>query len=282
MPLRNEAARASAQNAAPAATPMEVAHIHPTAVVDPGASIASGCRIGPYCVIGSEVELGEHCEIVSHAVIHGPTRIGAHNRIFPFASIGLEPQDLKFKGEPTRLEIGNRNSIREFVTIHRGTPGGGGITRIGNECLIMAYAHIAHDCQVGSQVIMANAATLAGHVIVEDYATIGAFSAVHQFASVGPHAYIGGGTIVTRDVLPFSKTSAERDARAYGMNTIGLERRGFSKERLEKIRHAYRVLLNSKLNTSQALEKLREEKDLGEDVELLIRFIERSERGVIK
>jgi UDP-N-acetylglucosamine acyltransferase len=258
------------------------ANIHESAIIDAGARVPASCRIGPYCVIGPEVELGENCELISHVVLHGPTRMGSHNRIFPFASVGLEPQDLKFKGEKTRLEIGDHNVIREFATLHRGTPGGGGITRIASHCLIMAYAHIAHDCQVGSYVIMANAATLAGHVTIEDYATVGAFSAVHQFTRVGAHAYIGGGTINTRDVLPFSKTSAGRDARAYGMNTIGLERRGFSKERLAKIHHAYRVLLSSKLNTSQALEKLKAEGEQGEDVAQLIRFIESSERGVIK
>lgn len=255
--------------------------IHPTAILDPTARIPSSCTIGPYCVVGPEVEIGEHCELISHVAMGGPMRMGSHNRIFPFASIGLEPQDLKFKGEPTRLEIGDHNLIREFVTLHRGTPGGG-VTRIGSHVLIMAYAHVAHDCIVGDHCILANAATLAGHVTVEEWAVVGALSPVHQYVRVGTHSYIGGGTIITRDVLPFSKTSDAREARAYGLNSTGLERRGFTKERIQKLHHAYKVLLASKLNTSQALERLKSEGDLGEDVALLLRFIEASERGIIK
>ena len=256
--------------------------IHSTAIVDPKSEVHPSCKIGPYCVIGAEVELGEGCHLVSHVAIEGPTRIGADNGFFPFTSIGMAPQDITYAGEPTRLEIGDHNEIREFVTINRGTMKGGGCTRIGDYNLIMAYAHIAHDCQVRSHIIMANAATLGGHVTVEDWATVGAFSAVHQFGRVGPHAYIGGGTIVTRDVLPFSKTVAVRGTHAYGVNAVGLERRGFTAERIKKLHHAYRVLLASKLNTTQALEKLKAEADRGEDVDLLIQFIESSERGVIK
>lgn len=256
--------------------------IHPTAILDAAARIPSSCRIGPYCVIGADVEMGEHCELVSHVVLGGPLRLGSHNRIFPFASVGLEPQDLKFQGEKTRLEMGDHNIIREFATLHRGTPGGGGITRIGSHTLIMAYAHVAHDCVIGDHCILANAATLAGHVTVEEWAVVGALCAVHQHARVGTHAYIGGGTIITRDVLPFSKTSDAREARAYGLNSTGLERRGFTPERIQKLHHAYKILLASKLNTSQALEKLKAEGDQGEDVALLLRFLETSQRGVIK
>ena len=256
--------------------------IHPTAIVDPKSKIHPTCKIGPYCVIGPEVELGEDCHLVSHVAIEGPTRIGAENRFFPFTSIGLAPQDITYAGEPTRLEIGDKNVIREFATINRGTVKGGGCTRVGDHNLIMAYTHIAHDCQIGSHIIMANAATLGGHVTVGDWATVGALCPVHHFVRIGAHAFIGGGTTITRDVLPFSKTSAERGTHAYGLNAVGLERRGFTKERIEKIHHAYRVLLASKLNTSQAMEKLKVEGDLGEDVEMLIRFIESSERGVIK
>ena len=256
--------------------------IHATAVVDPDAKIPGSCRIGPYCVVGPEVEMGEHCELMSHVVLHGPSRMGSHNKIFPFASLGLAPQDLKFKDEKTVLEIGDHNVIREFVTLHRGTPGGGGVTHIGSHTLIMAYAHIAHDCWIGDHVIMANAATLAGHVTVEDWAVVGALCPVHQFVRIGAHAYVGGGTTITKDVLPFSKTVASRDTHAYGLNAVGLERRGFSRERIRKIHHAYKILLASKLNTSQALEKLKAEQDAGEDIALLIRFIEASERGVIK
>ena len=256
--------------------------IHPTAIVDPKAQVPNSCKIGPFCVVGAEVSLGEGCELLSHVVLSGPLQMGSNNRVFPFTTIGLEPQDLKFKGEITRVEIGNNNLIRECVTIHRGTPGGGGITRIGSNCLLMAYVHIAHDCAVGDHVIMANAATLAGHVTVEDYVTVGAFSPVHQFVRVGAYSYVGGGTVITRDVLPFSRTSAEREAKAYGVNTIGLERKGFSKERIASIRRAFRVLLNSKLNTTQAMDQLNTEGSLGEDVARLIRFIEESTRGVIK
>jgi len=226
--------------------------------------------------------MGEGCRLASHVAIEGPTKIGADNHFFPFTSIGLAPQDITYAGEPTRLEIGDHNVIREFVTINRGTVKGGGCTRVGDHNLIMAYTHIAHDCQIGSHVIMANAATLGGHVTVGDWATVGALCPVHHFVRIGTHAFIGGGTTVTRDVLPFSKTSAERGTRAYGLNAEELERRGFTKERIRKIHHAYRLLLGSKLNTSQALEKLRAEEDRGDDIDMLIRFIEESERGVIK
>jgi len=256
--------------------------IHPSAIVDPNAQIPTSCKIGPFCVVGREVVLGESCELLSHVVLSGPLQMGRNNRVFPFTTIGLEPQDLKFKGEVTRVEIGDNNVIRECVTIHRGTPGGGGVTRIGSNCLLMAYVHIAHDCMVGNNVIMANSATLAGHVTIEDYATVGAFSPVHQFVRVGAHSYVGGGTVITRDVLPFSRVSAEREARVYGINSIGLQRKGFSKERIQSIQRAFRVLINSKLNTTQAVEKLRSDGDLGEDVELLVHFIEGSKRGVIK
>jgi UDP-N-acetylglucosamine acyltransferase len=256
--------------------------VHPTAIIDPRARIPPSCDIGPYCVIGADAELGESCRLISHVTIEGPTKIGSENVFFPFCSIGLAPQDISYAGEPTRLEIGNHNHIREFVTINRGTVKGGGVTRLGSHALIMAYSHIAHDCLVGDHVIMANAATLGGHVIVEDWATVGAMSPVHHFVRVGAHAFIGGGTTVTRDVLPFSKTAAERGTHAYGVNSVGLERRGFSKQRIRKIHHAYKLLLASGLNTSQALEELKSEPDRGEDVDLLIRFIEESKRGVIK
>lgn len=257
-------------------------NIHPTAVIDAAAIIPSSCKIGPYCVVGPDVEMGENCELISHVVLQGPTTLGDDNRIFPFASVGIGPQDLSYKDEPTRLEIGDRNQIREYVTIHRGTVKGGALTRIGSDCLIMAYAHIAHDCAIGDNVIMANAATLAGHVTVEDYAVVGALCPVHQFVRIGTHSYVGGGTTITQDVLPFSKTVASRDVSAYGANSIGLRRRGFSDERIRKIHHAFKVLLASKMNTSQALARLKSEGAQGEDVEMLIRWIEASERGVIK
>ncbi len=255
---------------------------HPTAIIDPGAKVPDSCRLGPYCVIGDGVELGEECELISHVSVGGLTRMGHHNRIFPFAAIGMDPQDVSYAGERTRLEIGDHNVIRECVTLNRGTSKGGGVTRIGSHVLIMAYSHVGHDCQIGDHAMLVNNATLAGHVTVEEWAVVGAMSPVHQFTRVGAHSYVGGGTIVTQDVLPFSKTSESRENQCYGLNSIGLQRRGFSEERISKLEHAYRILLRSKLNTSQALEKLKAEGDLGEDVELLIRFIETSERGVIK
>ncbi len=256
--------------------------VHPTAIIDPSSKLHPSCKIGPYCVIGPEVELGAECHLMSHEAVEGPAKIGVNNRFFPFCSIGMAPQDLTYAGEPTRLEIGGHNEIREFVTISRGTVKGGGLTRVGSHILIMAYTHIAHDCVIGDHVILANAATLGGHVTVGEWAQVGALCPVHHFVRIGAHSFIGGGTTITRDVLPFSKTSAARDARAYGLNAIGLERRGFSKQRIHKIHHAYKVLLASKLNTTQALEKLKSEPDRGEDVEMLMTFIEQSERGVIK
>ncbi|HEX3321769.1 MAG TPA: acyl-ACP--UDP-N-acetylglucosamine O-acyltransferase [Terriglobales bacterium] len=256
--------------------------IHPSAVIDPKAKIHASSEIGPYCVVGADVEIGADCRLLSHVVVEGPTTIGARNRIFPFSSLGLAPQDLSYKSEPTRLEIGDDNEIREFVTINRGTVKGAGLTKVGSHILVMAYCHIAHDCQIGDHVLMANAATLGGHVTVEEWASVGALCPIHHFVRIGTHSIVGGGTTITQDVLPFSKTSASRDTRAYGLNTVGLERRGFSKERIRKLHHAYRVLLASKLNTSQALEKLKSEPDRGEDVDRLIQFVESSERGVIK
>ena len=257
-------------------------NIHPTAIVDPSAKVPSSCRIGPYCIVGADVEMGENCELLSHVVLDGPTKLGTNNKIYPFAAIGTDPQDVTFAGEVTRLEIGDHNVIREYVTINRGTAKGGGVTRIGSHVLIMAYAHIGHDCFVGDHAMLINLATLAGHVTVEEWAVIGAFSPVHQFVRVGAHSYIGGGSIITQDVLPYSITSAERDNRAYMLNKVGLQRRGFSPERIAKLHHAFKVLLASKLNTSQALEKLRSEGEQGEDVESLLRFIESSQRGIIK
>jgi UDP-N-acetylglucosamine acyltransferase len=233
-------------------------------------------------VLGAEVELGESCELMSHVVIHGPAKIGDSNRFFPFCAIGIEPQDLTYKGEKTRVEIGDHNVVREYVTINRGTAKGGGATRIGNHTLLMAYSHIGHDSVIGDRAMLVNGATLAGHVTVEEWAVVGALCPVHQFVRIGAHSYIGGGTVITKDVLPFSKCVTPRHTQAYGLNAVGLERRGFTQERIRKIHHAFRVLLNSKLNTTQALEKLKSEGDQGEDVAMLLEFIETAERGVIK
>ena len=237
----------------------ELAEIHPSAIVHPRAKIGAGTVIGPYVTIGEHVRIGRHCRIGASCVIDGVTEIGDNNEIFPMASIGLVPQDLKFGGEPTRVVIGDRNVIREFVTIHRGTAGGGGVTSIGNHNLLMAYTHIAHDCPIGHDTIFGNGATLAGHVLVEDYANIGAFSGVHQFCRVGKYAFIGGYSVVTKDALPFVKTVGNR-ARIYGINTIGLIRRGFSQDTIAKLRRAYRILLHA--NTSRALPQIERDPTL--------------------
>jgi UDP-N-acetylglucosamine acyltransferase len=254
--------------------------IHPSAVVSSGAVVPDSCTVGPFSTIGPDVVLGEGCNLISHVVLDGHTSIGARNVFHPFCSVGVPPQDLKYAGEPTETEIGDDNTIRESVTISRGTVKGGGITRVGSKNLLMAYVHIGHDSQVGSNCILANAATLAGHVTIEDHASVGAFCPVHQFCTVGKYSFIGGGTIVTQDVLPFSLTSARRENKAFGINKIGLERRGFSAERLKTLQKAFRYLIAAKMNTSQALEKIRELD--GEDAGLLADFIERSNRGVIK
>lgn len=254
--------------------------IHPSAVIAPGAVVPESCAVGPFCTIGPEVVLSEECRLISHVVLDGRTRIGARNVFYPFCSVGVAPQDLKYKGEPTETVVGDDNTIRESVTISRGTVGGGGVTRIGSNCLLMTCVHIGHDSLVGSHCILANAATLAGHVVIEDHVTLGAFCPVHQHCVIGAYAFIGGGTIVTQDVLPFSLTSARRENKAFGINKIGLERRGFSAERLALLQKAYRLLLSGKLNTTQALERMRSL--AGDDVALLVRFIEGSQRGVIK
>lgn len=256
--------------------------VHETAVVADGATIGPGVKIGPYAVIGAEVILGARTVVEGHAVIDGDTRIGEGNHVFPFASIGLAPQDLKFGGEKTCVRIGDRNVFREGVTVHRGTLGGGGLTEIGSDNLFMAQAHIAHDCHVGSHTIFANAATLAGHVEVADYASVGAFSAVHQFCRVGPYAFLGGFTVATMDVLPYSKTVGNR-ACLFGPNTLGLKRRGFSTEALAAIRRAYRILMQSGQPATEALRQIEGEEGVGDqkEVRVLVDFIRTAKRGVV-
>lgn len=256
--------------------------IHPTAIVDTTAKVPASCTVGPYCIVGAGVELGENCKLLSHVVLGGPATFGSDNQFFPFAVVGGDPQDTTYKGEPTRLEVGDRNVFREYVTVTRGTLKGGGVTKLGSDVLIMAYTHIGHDCIIGDHSMLINGATLAGHVTVEEWAVVGALCPVHQYVRIGAHSYVGGGTTITQDVLPYSITSAERDTHAFMLNKVGLQRRGFPPERIAKLHHAFKVLLASKLNTSQALEKLREEGERGEDVDLLVRFIETSQRGVIK
>jgi UDP-N-acetylglucosamine acyltransferase len=259
--------------------------IHPNAIVAEGAIIPASATVGPFCVVGPHVTLGESCELVSHVVLDGRTTLGDGVRIHPFAAIGISPQDLKYRNEPTRCEIGSETIIRESVTISRGTEGGGGVTRVGADCLIMAYTHIGHDTQIGNGVILANGATLAGHVTVEDYAVVGALNPVHQYCTIGRHAYIGGGTTITQDVLPYSLTSVERNNHVYGLNKVGLERRGFTADDLRELSSAMRLLMSRKRNTTQALEAIHDMLAQGagnEHVRYLADFVAKSTRGVIK
>jgi UDP-N-acetylglucosamine acyltransferase len=256
--------------------------IHPSSVVAASANLASGVRIGPFAIIGEEVELGEDCEVYAHAVVSGPSRFGAANIFHPFCIIGGDPQDYTFAGERTELIAGDKNIFREYVTVSRGTSKGGGVTRIGDENFFLAYAHIGHDCQIGSNNLFVNAATLAGHVTVEDFATIGALSPVHQFCRVGRYAYVGASTVITQDVPPFSRIVTERETKSFGANSIGLERRGFSAERVKTLQRAFRTLLRSKLNTTQALDALRRDFAHSDDVRELVKFIAAAERGIVK
>ena len=261
------------------------AQVHPTAIIAEGAVIGAECVVGPYSTVGPDVVLGEGCELVSHVVLDGHTTFGKANKIWSFACLGIAPQDLKYAGEPTKLEVGDNNQIREYVTISRGTAGGGGTTKIGNGCLIMAYVHIGHDSSIGNGCILPNGATLAGHVTVEDYATLSANAPVHQFCTIGRYAYIGGGTTITQDVMPYSLTSVERDNHAYGINKVGLARKGFTPEQLRELTTAMRLLTSGKLNTTQALEEINdmiESGDGGEHVRYLADFVKNSERGVVK
>jgi UDP-N-acetylglucosamine acyltransferase len=255
---------------------------HPTAIIHPGAKLAGNVVVGPYSLIGENVEIGDGTEVMSHVVIDGHTRLGKNNRVFPYASIGLAPQDLKYSGEPTVVEIGDGNSIREFVTIHRGTAEGEGGTRIGSHNLLMAYVHVAHDCQLGDNIIMANGASLAGHVVIQDHATVGAFSMIHQFCRIGAYSFLGSATLVNQDILPYSKTSAPRPVEVYGANRLGLERRGLNKDDLKDLEAAFRLLTRSKLNTTQALEAIEAKGFHSAHVKTLVDFIKSSERGVIK
>lgn len=256
--------------------------IHPTAIVDPSAVVPASCNVGPYCTIGAGVKLGEDCELVSHVVLDGQLTAGARNRFYPFACVGVSPQDLKYRGEPTGVTLGDDNMIRESVTISRGTVAGGGMTRIGSGCLVMAYAHVGHDSHIGNSCILANSAALAGHVLVEDYATVGALCAVHQFCRIGRYAFIGGGTVITQDVLPYSLTSAKREAAAFGANRVGLERRGIDSSRIRAIQHALRQLSTGKMNVSMATDRIRQDAGDSEDLAYLLAFIEESSRGIIR
>ena len=256
--------------------------IDPSARISPGAIVGDGTSIDAFAVIGPKVRVGRGCKIGASAIIDGTTIVGDGTEIFPFASIGLPPQDLKYKGEESRLVIGERNIFREFVTIHRGTAGGGGETHIGDRNLFMAYVHVAHDCRVGNDTIFGPHATLGGHVTVEDCANISAGSAVHQFCRVGPHAFVGGYSVITKDALPYGRTVGSRPARVYGLNIIGMRRRGFSEQTLTKLKRAYRYLLQSKLNTTQALSEIERDPALASaEVEYLVHFIRTAARGAI-
>lgn len=259
-----------------------VTRVHPSAVVDPQAELADGVTVGPHAVIGPTVRIGEGTEVGAGAQIYGPAVLGRGNRVFPYACIGFDPQDLKYDpDDESRLEVGDRNHFREFCTVHRGTGFGGGVTTVGDDNLFMAYTHVAHDCHVGSRTIFVNNATLAGHVEVGDDATIGAVSAVLQFCRVGRHAYIGGYSVITMDALPFVKTVGQKPA-CYGVNVIGLRRKDFAREAIRRLQDAYRIVVASGLNTKQALARLREEMGEHEEVAYLIDFIAGSRRGVIK
>ncbi len=261
---------------------MTMPAIHPQAIVAASAKLGKGVKIGPYAVVGEDVELGDGCVLQAHGMVGGPSKFGRNNTFYSFSAIGGDPQDYTFQGERTEMVAGEGNIFREYVTVSRGTQKGGGKTSLGDGNFLLAYSHIGHDCSIGSNTLFVNGATLAGHVTVEDFATIGAFCPVHQFCRIGRYAYIGASTVITQDVPPFSKIVTERETKSFGINVIGLERKGFSPARLQALKRAYRFLLRAKLNTSQALAEMR--KSLGDsaDVQELIKFIESAERGIVK
>ena len=261
---------------------MTVQEIHAQAVVAPSARLGAGVKVGAYAVIGEDVELGAGCVVHAHATIGGPSTFARDNVFHHYSVIGGDPQDVTYRGERVELVCGEKNTFREYVTVSRGTAKGGGVTRVGNSNLFLSSSHVGHDCQIGNQTLFVNGATLAGHVTVEDFATIGAFSPVHQFCRIGRYAYVGAATVITQDVPPFSLIVTERETKCFGANSIGLERKGFSAERVKTLQRAFRWLGRSKLNTSQAIARLREEMGDSEDVRELVRFVETAERGIVK
>jgi UDP-N-acetylglucosamine acyltransferase len=261
---------------------MTMREIHSQAIVAASAKLGEGVKIGAYAMVGEEVELGDGCVLHAHAVVHGPSKFGKNNVFHSFSAVGGDPQDYTFRGERVELVAGDGNIFREYVTVSRGTQKGGGKTSLGNDNFFLAYSHVGHDCVIGSHTLFVNGATLAGHVTVEDFATVGAFCPVHQFCRIGRYAYIGASTVITQDVPPFSKIVTERETKSFGINTIGLERKGFSPERLQALKRAYRLLLRSKLNTSQALAEMRKTLAGSADVRELIQFVESAERGIVK
>ena len=255
--------------------------IHPSAVIDPQAELAEDVEVGPYAVIGAGVRVGKGCKIKAHAIVEGRTTLGEGNVIFQFASVGSQPQDLKYKGEPSELVIGDRNTIREYVSLNPGTSGGGMVTRVGNQNLLMMYCHIAHDCILGSRNIVANGATLGGHVVLEDFCIVGGLAGIHQFVRVGTGAILGAGSMVSKDVPPFCNATGDR-ATLHGLNVEGMRRRGFSKEQIDSVRKAYRIMFQSKLLTKEAVEKVRSEIPQSAEVVQFIEFIIQSKRGICR
>jgi UDP-N-acetylglucosamine acyltransferase len=256
--------------------------IHPTAIVDPAACVHDAADIGPYCVIGAEVQIGARTRLMANLFIEGPTVIGEDNVFFPYSTVGVASQDKKYKGERAFTRIGSRNSVREFVTIHRGTEGGGLVTEIGDDNLLMTYTHVAHDCKIGSNVILGNSVGLAGHVTIEDWADVSPFSGVHQFCRIGKHAFVGPYSVIKQDVMPYSLTSNQPEVQVFGANSIGLARRGFDKVAIESLQTAFRLLTRAGLNTSQAIERIQAEVEPCSEIEELLAFITSSQRGVIK
>jgi UDP-N-acetylglucosamine acyltransferase len=256
--------------------------IHPTAIIDPDADISREAEIGPYCIVGSGVTIGPRTRLIAHVYLEGKLTIGKDNVFFPYCSCGVTPQDKKYKGEPSETRIGDRNTVREFVTIHRGTEGGGMVTSIGDGNLLMAYVHIAHDVMIHNNAILANGVTFAGHVIVEDHANIGGLSAIHQYCRIGKHAIVGSYSVIKQNVLPYSITASDHEAKIYGANRVGLERRGFSAEEIEPLQNTFRILTRSGLNTSQALARIAEEVPATGEVKDVVDFIRSSERGFTK
>jgi len=261
---------------------MITARIHTQAVVSAAAKLGEGVEVGAFAVLGPDVELGEGCVVHDHAVINGPSKFGARNIFHPFSVIGGDPQDYTFLGERVELVAGDGNIFREHVTISRGTKKGGGVTRVGNDNFFLSYSHVGHDCQIGNGTLFVNGATLAGHVTVQDFVTVGAFSPVHQFCRLGKYAYIGACTVITQDVLPFSLIVTERETKCFGANTIGLERKGFSPERIQVLQRAFKLLVRSKMNTTQALEEMRKTLGASADVLEMIEFVKNAERGIVK
>ncbi len=256
--------------------------VHPTALVDPAAWIHETAEIGPFCIIGAEVEIGPRTCLMANLFVEGPTAIGEDNVFYPYSTVGVASQDKKYKGERAFTTIGNRNTIREFVTIHRGTTGGGLHTTIGDDCLLMTYAHVAHDCHIGNNVILGNSVGLAGHVTIEDWADVSPFSGVHQFCRIGRHSFVGPYSVIKQDVMPFSLTSNQPEVQVFGANSVGLARRGFEKPAIESLQTAFRLLTRAGLNTSQAVERIQAEIPACAEVEELLAFIAGSARGVIK